>query len=624
MNEHAVSPGKIPTLLGGGVVLLGLYLAKLYNYLLFHTLAEIFSVVVACSIFVIAWNTRRIMDNNYFLFVGIASLCVGIIDLCHTLAYKGMGVFPGYGPDLATQLWIAARYLQSFALLVAPWFLGRTLKAGWTFTAFGAVTALLLTAIFTGNFPACFVEGAGLTPFKIGSEYLICFLLLGARFFMHKKMAAFDQGVVRLLSSAIIAFIAAELAFTLYSDVYGISNMVGHFLKVAGFYFIYKALIETGLARPYDLLFRELKQSEERYRRLYKNTPVMLHSIDREGRLLSVSNYWLEHLGYNRDETIGHKSTEFFTEESRRYAEEVVLPAYFQSGFCTDVPYRLRKKNGEISDVLLSATAERDAQGEITRSLAVMVDITEQKRATERIEILNRNLEAKAAELEAANHELEAFSHTVSHDLRSPLTSISGSCQVLTTLCGDKLDDECKRFIGYIDDECRRMNTLISTLLRFSQLNRQELNRQEVDLSNLAAAIVTSLRMQEPERQVSCDIAAGVTCIADPLLICAVMENLLGNAWKYTGRAEAPRIEFGVTEVEEKPAFFVRDNGAGFDMKEAHKLFDAFQRLHSRSEFEGTGIGLTTVQRIIQRHGGRVWAEGEVGRGATFFFNLGM
>ena len=488
MSEHAVSPGKISTLLVGGVVLFGLYLAKLYNYLLFHTLAEIFSVVVACGIFMIAWNTRRIMDNNYFLFVGIASLCVGIIDLCHTMAYKGMGVFPGYGPDLATQLWIAARYLQSLALLVAPWFLGRTLKTGWTFTVFGAATALLLTAIFTGNFPACFVEGVGLTPFKIGSEYLVCLLLLGALFFMHKKMAAFDQGVVRLLSSAIVAFIAAGLAFTLYSDVYGISNMIGHLLKVAGFYCIYKALIEIGLARPYALLFRELA--------------------------------------------------------------------------------------------------------------------------------------AKADELEAANHELEAFSHTVSHDLRSPLTNISGSCPVLTDLFSDKLDDECKRFIGYIDDETRRMNTLITTLLRFSQMNRQELHRQEVDLSTLAAAIITGLRMQDPERQVTCTIAAGVTCTADPLLICAVMENLLGNAWKYTGKEEAARIEFGVTEVEGKPAFFVRDNGVGFDMKEAHKLFDAFQRLHSRSEFEGTGIGLTTAQRIIQRHGGRVWAEGEVGKGATFFFTL--
>ena len=263
MIGQTISSDRTSTLLVGGVVLLGLYLAKLYSYLLFHTLAEIFSVVVACGIFMIAWNTRRLMDNNYFLLVGIASLCIASIDLLHTLAYKGMGVFPGYGPDLATQLWIADRYLQSFALLVAPWFLGRKLKAGWAVMAFGVATALLLTAIFAGIFPACFVEGVGLTPFKIGSEYLVCLLLLGALFFMHKKTADFDRGVVQLLSSAITAFIAAELAFTLYSDVYGISNTVGHFLKVAGFYFIYKALIETGLARPYALLFRELTAKAE-------------------------------------------------------------------------------------------------------------------------------------------------------------------------------------------------------------------------------------------------------------------------------------------------------------------------------------------------------------------------
>lgn len=488
MTRQAVSANKTATLLGGGVILLGLYLAKLYNYLLFHTLVEIFSVVVACGIFMVAWNARRIMDNNYFLLVGIASLFVASIDLLHTLAYKGMGVFPGSAPDLATQLWIAARYLQCLSLLVAPWFLGRRLKAGGTIMAFGTATALLLTAIFSGNFPACFVEGVGLTPFKIGSEYLVCLLLLGALFCLYQKKQAFDQGVVRLLSSAIATFIAAELAFTLYSDVYGISNMAGHFLKFAGFYCVYKALIETGLARPYALLFRELA--------------------------------------------------------------------------------------------------------------------------------------AKAGELEAANQELEAFSHTVSHDLRSPLANISGSCQVLTELCGDQLDAEGKRFVGYIHDETVRMDTLITTLLRFSQLHRQELHREKVDLSNMATAIVTGLRMREPERQVTCSIAAGVTGFADPLLISAVMENLLGNAWKYTGKKNVARIDFGVTEAQGKPAFFVRDNGAGFDMGQAHKLFDAFQRLHSRSEFEGTGIGLTTVQRIIQRHGGRVWAEGEVGRGATFFFTL--
>jgi len=622
MTAQALRFDRTSTLLLAAAVLVGLILANLYNYLLFHTLVEIFSVVVACGIFIIAWNTRRIMNNNYFLFVGIASLFVAFIEIAHILAYKGMGIFPGASADLATQLWITSRYLQSLSFLLAPWFLGRKLRVGWAFAIFLIATALLLTTIFSGTFPACFVEGSGLTPFKKGSEYLVCLLLLGALFFLDRKKRDFDGDVVRLLTGALLTFVAAGLAFTLYTDVYGISNAAGHFLQFAGFYLVYKALIETALARPYDLLFRDLKQSEERYRRLYKDTPVMLHSIDRDGRLVSVSNYWLAYLGYGKNEAIGSKLTDFFTEESRRYAEEVVFPEYFRTGFCKDVPYRIRTKNGEILDVLLSATADRDDRGEIVRSLAVMIDITERKQAAEKIASLNASLAAKAEELEKANRELEAFSHTVAHDLRAPLTNISGACQGLSELCADTLDVKSKKFIDYIHDETLRMDLFISALLDFSHLNRQELHREELDLSEMAEAIVLGLRMREPERQVTFTLAEGAKCLGDPVLIYSVLENLLGNAWKYSGHRDAARIEFGMTAGEGRPVFFVRDNGAGFDMGQSHRLFGAFQRLHNRNEFAGTGLGLTTVQRIIHRHGGEIWAEGEKDRGATFFFTL--
>jgi PAS domain S-box-containing protein len=259
------------SLFSGAATLVGLYLASRYSYLLFHFLIEIFSVIVACGIFVIAWNSRRIMDNNYFLFVGIASLFVGAVDLFHALAYKGMGIFPENGPNLATQLWIVGRYLQSFSLLTASFFLGRNLRVRLVMMAFLVTIALLLAAIFGGIFPDCFVEGKGLTTFKKGSEYFVSFMLVGSLFFMQRKNEYFNRQVVRLISCAIALFIASELAFTFYNDVYGISNMVGHFLKLAGFFLIYKALIETGLVKPYDLLFRELKESEAKYRALFEN-----------------------------------------------------------------------------------------------------------------------------------------------------------------------------------------------------------------------------------------------------------------------------------------------------------------------------------------------------------------
>ncbi len=225
--------------------------------------------------------------------------------------------------------------------------------------------------------------------------------------------------------------------------------------------------------------------------------------------------------------------------------------------------------------------------------------------------------------LEAANRDLEAFGYTVSHDLRSPLTCINGYCQLLLELCSASFDEQCTGFIKDISDAADRMEHLVTTILNFSQLARKEIDRQTVSLSRLARTISLDLRMRQPDRTVTFEIEEGVEVGGDLKLLQVVLENLIGNAWKYSGKQEEARIEFGTTEYEGKPVCFVRDNGAGFDMSQADKLFSAFERLHSSSEFEGIGIGLATVQRIIERHGGRVWAEGEVGKGATFYFTLG-
>ena len=366
----------------------------------------------------------------------------------------------------------------------------------------------------------------------------------------------------------------------------------------------------------------ELRQSEERYRRLYNETPVMLHSIDHDRRLVSVSNYWLESLGYERSEVLGRRSTEFHTEESRRYAEEVVYPEFFRTGSCKDVPYRLVKKNGEIMDVLLSAIAERNDEGQVVRSLAVMIDVTESKKAEEEIEKLNADLTTRAIELENANREMESFSYSVSHDLRTPLTVISGYCQVIRELCALHLNEQCLGFIQEIEDGAGRMNELIDTLLNLCGLARRELQWEEVDLSGIAHLVAADLTLTALERRVSFQITNGISVNGDAKLLRVVLENLLGNAWKYTANRNEAIIEFGLVDINGKAACFVRDNGAGFDMTAADKLFMPFQRLHAGSQYQGHGIGLATVERIIRRHGGRIWAKGEPEKGATFWFTL--
>lgn len=253
------------------------------------------------------------------------------------------------------------------------------------------------------------------------------------------------------------------------------------------------------------------------------------------------------------------------------------------------------------------------------------VEIGERKAAEEALRLLNQSLEQRVAQrtrqLELANKELEAFSYSVSHDLRAPLRAIDGFSQILRKNYGERFDDKGRDYLERVRRASQRMGDLIDDMLHLSQLSRKEIVRQPVDVSALARAIIEDLRQTAPDRRVDVAIADGIEANADAKLIRIALENLLGNAWKFTGKTAEAKIEVGSTLREGETAIFVRDNGAGFSMSYAHKLFSPFQRLHGVSEFEGSGIGLATVHRIVQRHGGRVWAEGEEGRGASFYFS---
>ena len=238
------------------------------------------------------------------------------------------------------------------------------------------------------------------------------------------------------------------------------------------------------------------------------------------------------------------------------------------------------------------------------------------ERAREDLEDANR-------ELEATNRELEAFSYSVSHDLRAPLRTIDGFSQILQEDYEDRLDEEGVDYLGRVRAASKHMAGLIDDLLDLSRVGRRPLSRERVDLSGLVAGVVGDLRMSDPDRRVEFVTEESVVAWADVGLLRVALENLIGNAWKFTSREPEAHIEFGVREEGGRPVYYVRDNGAGFDQAYADKLFGAFQRLHAQDEFEGTGIGLATVARIVHRHGGRVWAEGRVGEGATFYFTLG-
>jgi light-regulated signal transduction histidine kinase (bacteriophytochrome) len=246
---------------------------------------------------------------------------------------------------------------------------------------------------------------------------------------------------------------------------------------------------------------------------------------------------------------------------------------------------------------------------------------TELRQSRDEVETLHSALASHAAELLVANTELEAFNYTVSHDLRKPLAVINGYCQVLQELCGEQFNAQTKEYITVIYEGTLRMSRLIDSLLRFSRVTRVEICRKRVDLSALATTVAEELRQLEPARKVTFKISTGITADADASLVRLVLENLLGNAWKYTVHQQETVIEFGISMLEGKPVCFVRDNGPGFDMADAEKMFLPFQRVPG-IDVEGHGVGLATVERIVNRHGGRVWAESAPGSGATFLFTL--
>ncbi|HEV2322116.1 MAG TPA: ATP-binding protein, partial [Gammaproteobacteria bacterium] len=285
-----------------------------------------------------------------------------------------------------------------------------------------------------------------------------------------------------------------------------------------------------------------------------------------------------------------------------------------------EIGYLVDSFNEMLNEIGERAKAVEASNRELTREVA------ERKNAEDEVLRLNKELEARVEErtrkLQEINNELEAFSYSVSHDLRAPLRAVDGFSQALMTEYGEQSDDRMRHYLQRIQNGAARMSQLIEDLLNLSRISRLQMQVREVDLSALAQHIVQDLQQRDPEREVSVSIWDNISVMADQRLLRVALENLLGNAWKFTGKTEQARIEFGMLQEGEKRIIFVRDNGAGFDMAYADKLFGAFQRLHGMHEFPGTGIGLATVQRIVNRHGGRIWCQAAPGKGATFFFTL--
>jgi PAS domain S-box-containing protein len=435
------------------------------NYLLFHTIVELFSITITFSVFTLTWNSRPYLKNGYLLFIGFGGLFVGAIDLLHTLAYQGMGVFPGGNANLPTQLWLAQRLVLSLSFLLAPFFLKGRFQTTWVLLGFSAITALLIFSIFQwGVFPAAYINGSGLTPFKIYSEYGIILIFLGSILLLYRTRQAFDREVLYLLVFSIAASVLAEMAFIFYGSVDDLINMTGHYLVILSFFLVYKAMIETGLVRPYRTIFRELKMSEEALRRsqihleeqVLKRTQelnaanadlrneideraqaeqaleeqrVLLETVlkqaangivicDSDGKLTFANAAARRMAGISEeiqpDLAPYYGGQAYNPNRSMIFLEDDALPKALSGEIVLGREQHLVRNDGNFYDVISSAAPLVRNDGTVMGAVMVFADITLRKRAEEALQKMNQELEVRVVE---RTTELQQVNENLAHEL---------------------------------------------------------------------------------------------------------------------------------------------------------------------------------------------------------------
>lgn len=403
--------------------------------------------------------------------------------------------------------------------------------------------------------------------------------------------------------------------------------------KDGSFYWVDTTIVpflnDQGKPRQYvairaDITERKLAEearrtSEGRYRTLFECAPDGILIADPDSYYIDANASICQMLGYTREELIGLHASDIVTEQEVRHIEPALDIIKKKADYHRE--WQFRRKNGSVFAAEVIATALPDGN-----LLGMIRDVTERKEAETKIHQLNAELEQRVAqrtaELQAANKELEAFSYSVSHDLRAPLRAVDGFSLAVLEDYGPQLPEEGRHYLETIRHGAQKMGALIDDLLTFSRLSRAPLNKQKVNTAQQVRDVLEDLGPQRNGREIDMRIGDLPPCEGDPALLKQIWANLLSNALKYTQKRELTVVEIGFEPTPKGDAFFVRDNGTGFDMRYANKLFGVFQRLHRAEDYEGTGVGLAIVQRIIHRHGGQIWAEAAVNRGATFYFTL--
>jgi hypothetical protein len=587
------------------------YYMSQVNYLLFHGLAEIFGVIIAGGIAMIAWNSRHLVQSHFLLFIGLGYPFVGLLGLLHTFAYKGLSVFPSeVGANLATQLWIAARYLECGTFLAATFFLNRSLRPAPVLAGYTLLTGLILASLFVWPiFPDCYIDGVGLTLFKKVSEYLISSLWLVVIFILLTHRDKFDAPVLKHLLLGVGFIIVAELSFTLYVDVYGIFNFSGHYLRIIAVYFFYRAIIEKSLREPYRSLFRELHLSEQRFRNIYETAPLAFVIWDKECRVTQWNSAAEKIFGWTAAETIGRNFFEFLVPEKDRPVVEEVVAALRRGEIVNhSINANLTKAGGTIicewNNSLLPD--QDDSSGGVVLSLGL--DITEQKKAEE---VLRQQSEM-----------IKRFAYSVVHDLKSPAVSLSALAELFNRRYGDALDDRGRLFCDQIKQTSSQISELVQNINTYIAAKELPLQVETFEFREVLESLRQEFAIRVAQRQISWLEPEKAPAIrADKTALLRILRNFVDNALKYGGQALS-RIEIGYRETPEHYQLFVQDDGIGLPMDTEEKIFEMFHRGQTAGGTSGAGLGLAITRELAEKMGGEVWAERPADHGAIFFIYI--
>ncbi|MBB6273925.1 PAS domain S-box-containing protein [Pedobacter cryoconitis] len=597
------------------VVLLALIfkISAKQNFLLFHTIVELSSIVIAFAVFIVTWNTRRMLDNNYLYFVGIAYIFIGGLDLLHMITYPGMHIIPGT-IYYTNQFWVATRFLEAFSLMMGFWFLKRkkTLNGDITILSYCIVSLLIILSILYWQiFPVCYVEGKGLTPFKIAAEYVIIAMLFFACFLLYSSKKSFTLSVFRLLMLSLFFAIVSEFCFTLYVSISSFPSEMGHYAKLISFFLIYKANVETGFTRPTDVIFKDLKDNEEKYRTLAENLPELIFRFDRSFRCLYANSALEEFLPHKHVSYAGKKLSHLGFPVSFENLLIRMLIEVRQTRTTREINFDLNE-DSYVKSFSIQIIPEYGLENHEETYLVICYDITD-----------FRNTEKRLQELNATK---DKFFSIIAHDLRNPFTSLISFSELIYKNVNRLSLEKIENLAFRMNDSAKQAYTLLENLLHWSKMQTgvlepdlQELNVEDIleEMKNVSSSIAIAKGIEIKIEKVCPD-----KILADRQMMNTVLRNIIANAIKFS-HANG-NIVLTAHKHQEAILFAVKDSGIGIEKENIERLFkmdSSFSTPGTQNE-RGTGLGLRLCREFVEISGGSIWLESEPGLGTTIYFTV--